>query len=159
MLEHVPFGYVFFSTLHEQTHILPHTSPINFRLRVHVPLFVPKQISRAPHLSPTAHDDNDAYNKPTCGIRVGNTSREWYTGKSLVLDDSYEHEVWNEHQNNTSRTTETTTQPSSESHHLQNLNHRVILLVDIWHPDITHDEREEICHMFQTAKDMGWISS
>lgn len=136
LLEHIPFGYVFFSTLHEQTNILPHTSPINFRLRIHVPLFVPL----------TIQDDS---HKPTCGIRVGNTYREWYTGKSLVLDDSYEHEVWNNHQCSTSLPAGGSTMPS---------NHRVVLLVDIWHPDITPDEREEICYMFQTAKDQGWLS-
>jgi Aspartyl/Asparaginyl beta-hydroxylase len=148
LLEHLPFGYVFFSTLHEQTHILPHTSPINFRLRIHVPLFVPKQVplSQSPQQLTVNVDD---IHQPTCGIRVGNTIREWYAGKSLVLDDSYEHEVWNNHQSSTNQPTMGSTIPSY---------HRVVLLVDIWHPDITPDEREEICYMFQTAKDQGWLS-
>lgn len=146
LLEHIPFGYVFFSTLHEQSHILPHTSPINFRLRIHVPLFVPNH---------TSQNHNNQGHKPTCGIRVGNTIREWHTGKSLVLDDSYEHEVWNDHPVYTTSPSTGTTVPSNLHH---NQHHRVILLVDIWHPDITHDEREEICYMFQTAKEQGWLS-
>ena len=150
LLEHVPFGYVFFSTLHEQTQILPHTSPINFRLRIHVPLYVPKQTAKT-QLPPTLPDER-TINKPTCGIRVGKTIREWHTGKSLVLDDSYEHEVWNDHPQSA-----TPISPSPNHHHTQ--NQRVVLLVDIWHPDITHDEREEICYMFQTAKDQGWLST
>jgi Aspartyl/Asparaginyl beta-hydroxylase len=148
LLEHVPFGYVFFSTLHEQTHILPHTSPINFRLRIHLPLYIPEQI---PH-------ENRRENKPTCGIRVGNTIREWHTGNSLVLDDSYEHEVWNDHQY-VARAPTGMTMPSSHHQNYHSFNQRVILLVDIWHPDVTHDEREEICYMFQTAKDRGWLST
>jgi hypothetical protein len=146
LLEHIPFGYVFFSTLHEQTHILPHTSPINFRLRIHLPLLVPNHISQ----QNMNHSDSE-HNRPTCGIRVGNTIREWHTGKSLVLDDSYEHEVWNDHLPYVTKPPPTgTTIPSC---------HRVILLVDIWHPDVTPDERQEICYMFQTAKDQGWLST
>jgi ornithine lipid ester-linked acyl 2-hydroxylase len=30
-----------------------------------------------------------------CGIRVGNEIREWEEGKSLLFDDTFEHEVWN----------------------------------------------------------------
>lgn len=124
LLEHVPFGYVFFSTLHESTQILPHTSPINFRLRIHVPIMVPPATT-----SPTDLARN-------CGIRVGTTIRAYRTGQALVLDDSFEHEVWNH----------------------QEREKRVVLLVDIWHPDVTMDERAEIRAMFQTAKDQGWLS-
>ena len=31
-----------------------------------------------------------------CGIRVGTEVRHWEEGRSLVFDDTYEHEVWNE---------------------------------------------------------------
>ncbi len=31
-----------------------------------------------------------------CGIRVGNDVRHWTEGKSLVFDDVYEHEAWND---------------------------------------------------------------
>ena len=30
------------------------------------------------------------------GIRVGPEVRSWQEGRSLVLDDTYEHEAWNE---------------------------------------------------------------
>lgn len=51
-------------------------------------------------------------------IRVGDEKRTWTPGKCLVFDDSFEHEVANE---------------SDES--------RVILLVDLWHPDLSANER------------------
>jgi aspartate beta-hydroxylase len=51
---------------------------------------------------------------------------------ALVLDDSYDHEVWN-----------TTS------------DKRVVLLVDIWHPDITLAEKEAVVGMFQKAKEDG----
>jgi hypothetical protein len=128
LFEGTPFGYSFFSTLHNNANIQPHAGPMNFRLRVHVPLSVPTLQS--------TNDANGTSNpRPACGIRVGGVTREWYTGKSLVLDDSFVHEVWND-------TTE----------------RRVLLLVDLWHPDVTLQERKEIIQMFQTAKDKGWLS-
>ena len=30
-----------------------------------------------------------------CGIRVGDQVRHWQQGRSLVFDDTYEHEAWN----------------------------------------------------------------
>lgn len=124
LFEGTPFGYSFFSTLHPQSKIAAHTSPINFRIRVHLPLQVPTE--------PTNHSS-----RPTCGIRVGPTTRTWTKGKALLLDDSYEHEVWNED----------TTQK------------RVILLVDLWHPDVTMQERKEIVAMFDHAQKQGWWSN
>jgi aspartate beta-hydroxylase len=57
----------------------------------------------------------------------------WTNGKALVLDDSYDHEVWN-------RTEET----------------RILLLVvDIWHPDISNAEKQEIVKVFQEAQQQG----
>lgn len=70
-----------------------------------------------------------------CGIRCGGQERRWTQGKVLVLDDSYVHEVWNR---------------SSEP--------RVILLFDIWHPDVHPTERENINEMFGFAKDQGWLN-
>jgi len=65
-------GYVYFSILHPQTHILPHCGPCNLKIRCHLPLIVP----------------ND------CKMRVGNETRSWIEGKVVLFDDSFEHEVW-----------------------------------------------------------------
>lgn len=112
LFEGTPFGFCFFSSLHPRSSIQPHTAPMNFRLRLHIPLQVPQK----------------------CGIRVGSVSQEWKKGIALVLDDSYEHEVWND---------------SDET--------RVLLLVDVWHPDVKPQEKEEIVAMFQHAQDQGWL--
>lgn len=74
---------------------------------------------------------------PSCGITVAGIQRSWQEGKALVLDDSYAHAVWNEHANMS----------------------RVILLVDVWHPDIPPSERKEIQEMFRQAEAEGWLSS
>ena len=54
-----------------------------------------------------------------CGIRVADEVRTWDRGRCVLFDDSFEHEVWH-------RGSET----------------RVVLLLDIWHPDLTDAEIE-----------------
>lgn len=56
-----------------------------------------------------------------CAIRVADEVRHWHEGKCMVFDDTYEHEVWN-------RTDE----------------ERLVLLVDLWHPDLTQLERDAL---------------
>jgi aspartate beta-hydroxylase len=54
-----------------------------------------------------------------CGIRVGAETRGWEEGRCIVFDDTYEHEAWN-------RSGQT----------------RVVLIFDIWNPNLTVPERE-----------------
>lgn len=67
-----------------------------------------------------------------CAIRVGPETRTWEPGKALIFDDSFEHEAWN-------RGTET----------------RVILLFEIWRPEITAEEREGLTRLFETIDLLG----
>uniref|UniRef100_T1HC09 Asp_Arg_Hydrox domain-containing protein n=1 Tax=Rhodnius prolixus TaxID=13249 RepID=T1HC09_RHOPR len=55
--------------------------------------------------------------KENIAIRVAEETRKWEEGKVLIFDDSFEHEVWH---NGTSA--------------------RLVLIVDIWHPDLTAQE-------------------
>ena len=52
--------------------------------------------------------------RPGCGMRVGTTSRTWREGECLLFDDSFVHEVWN-----------------------TGTDARAVLLLDVWHPDLT----------------------
>jgi hypothetical protein len=65
-----------------------------------------------------------------CAIRVGDEVRQWMPGRCLVFDDSFEHEAWN-------RTPQD----------------RIVLVVDVWHPDLTAQERAVLCglHRYATA--------
>jgi len=63
---------------------------------------------------------------PGCWLRVGNETREWEEGELLIFDDSIEHEAKN---------------PSREL--------RIILLFDIWRPELTQDERSAISAIFE----------
>jgi aspartate beta-hydroxylase len=55
---------------------------------------------------------------PGCALRVGSETREWREGELTIFDDTIEHEAWN----------------SSDEL-------RVVLLFDIWRPELTVDER------------------
>ena len=121
-----PFGFCFFSTLHGNSSIQAHSGPMNLRLRMHLPLVVPKKEN--------AGDQESSHARPTTGIRVADQVREWHEGKAIVLDDSYIHEVWNDAN-----------------------SPRVLLLLDLWHPDVRMEEREKIATMFSYAQEKGWI--
>ncbi len=61
-----------------------------------------------------------------CGFRVGNEVREWEVGKLLIFDDTIEHEAWND---------------SGED--------RVVLIFDVWRPELTEDERRAVTAIFE----------
>ncbi len=110
---HVPNLIVAVLRLAPGARLKPHTGITNARLVVHLGLRIP----------------------PDNGIRVGKETRSWEAGKTLVFDDSFEHEVWNN---------------STED--------RYILHMHMWHPTIaglaelptpartngTHSSRDEL---------------
>jgi aspartyl/asparaginyl beta-hydroxylase (cupin superfamily) len=62
-----------------------------------------------------------------CRFRVGNEIREWETGKAWLFDDTIEHEAWND----SDRT-------------------RVILLFDVWRPELSAEERRLVVSLFES---------
>ena len=62
---------------------------------------------------------------PDCGFRVGGETIEWTEGKMIAFDDSVEHEAWN----------------NSEYD-------RLVLIFDIWRPELSRAEQEQITAMF-----------
>jgi aspartyl/asparaginyl beta-hydroxylase (cupin superfamily) len=62
---------------------------------------------------------------PGCGFRVGNEVREWEEGKLLIFDDTIEHEAWN-----------------------NGPEDRVVLIFDIWRPELTEQEKRELTLLF-----------
>ena len=60
-----------------------------------------------------------------CRFRVGNEVREWQEGRLLIFDDTIEHEAWND---------------SNED--------RVVLIFDIWRPELSEQERLELTALF-----------
>jgi aspartate beta-hydroxylase len=61
-----------------------------------------------------------------CRFRVGNETRDWVEGRGWAFDDSIEHEAWN----------------GSD-------RMRVILLFDIWRPELTQEEQRLVVSLFE----------
>ena len=67
-----------------------------------------------------------------CRLRVGNETREYVSGEAWLFDDSIEHEAWND---------------SNER--------RVVLLFDVWRPELTEDERLLVSELFRAVDQYG----
>jgi beta-hydroxylase len=78
LLQRIPgMTTAMFSIFSPHKRIPPHGGPYKGVLRYHLALMVPEP-------------------RESCGIRVGNDVRHWTEGKSLVFDDVFEHEAWND---------------------------------------------------------------
>jgi aspartyl/asparaginyl beta-hydroxylase (cupin superfamily) len=67
-----------------------------------------------------------------CRLRVGNEVREWEEGKALIFDDSIEHEAWNDSDGT-----------------------RVILLFEIWRPELDEAERAQVAALYEAIELYG----
>lgn len=69
---------------------------------------------------------------PRCSLRVGSETRGWEAGVPLIFDDSMEHEARNAGE-----------------------EERVVLLFEIWRPEIPEEDRAAIARIFQGIGDFG----
>ena len=90
---------VLFSVFAPGTHLLPHRGVTNTRVVGHLPLVIP----------------------PECALNVGGELHHWQRGRTVVFDDTYEHEAWN-----------------------RSDQVRVVLIFDTWNPHLTPVEREAV---------------
>ena len=114
------------SLLQPGTHILPHCGISNAKIRLHLPLRVPAPIQRGLRR----------------GLRVASENIEWVEGKVVVFDDSFEHEVWWEYGFRPDE--------SPQLHAHVNTS-RVVLIVDVFHPDLGEQDRAGIRSQYAVA--------
>ena len=69
---------------------------------------------------------------PACTLRVGNETRQWRDGVPLIFDDSIEHEARN-----------------------AGPQERVVLLFEVWRPELGEADREAISRIFQAIGTYG----
>lgn len=69
---------------------------------------------------------------PECALRVGNETRPWREGELTIFDDTMEHEAWN-----------------------KSSGLRVVLLFDIWRPELTQTERSLVAAMLESIDRFG----
>jgi aspartate beta-hydroxylase len=89
-------GLIYVSRMRAATHIDAHRGPTNLRVRCHLGLKVPEG---------------------DCAMRVGTETRRWQEGRCLVFDDYYDHEAWNNTEED-----------------------RIVLIIDLWHPGLSTTE-------------------
>ena len=68
-----------------------------------------------------------------CAMRVGSQTRAWTEGQACVFDDSIEHEAWNRHPDRL----------------------RVVLIFDVWRPELTAAERNFVSSVLQAVDTFG----
>ena len=68
-----------------------------------------------------------------CAMRVGSETRSWAEGRACAFDDSIEHEAWNRHPDRL----------------------RVVLIFDVWRPELSGLERELISQTLQAVDAFG----
>ncbi|CAJ0949247.1 unnamed protein product, partial [Mesorhabditis belari] len=90
------------SVLSSGTRVLPHCGPTNCKLQAHLGLVVPSEAR----------------------IRVGTERRGWRTGRFIVFDDSFEHEL-------------SFAGASSSAF-------RLVLVIDLWHPEVDWRHRTDL---------------
>eukprot|EP00635_Sarcinochrysidales_sp_CCMP3193_P009579 CAMPEP_0118900900 /NCGR_PEP_ID=MMETSP1166-20130328/6824_1 /TAXON_ID=1104430 /ORGANISM="Chrysoreinhardia sp, Strain CCMP3193" /LENGTH=400 /DNA_ID=CAMNT_0006840055 /DNA_START=39 /DNA_END=1237 /DNA_ORIENTATION=+ len=110
LLDAVPrkYGHAFFSATAPKTHITPHHGPTNKKLRCQLPLVCPSGGS--------------------CRLRVHDETVDLREGEALLFDDSFQHEAWNDHPDQS----------------------RIVLVFDVWHPDLS-DKEIKFLNFLQTA--------
>lgn len=67
-----------------------------------------------------------------CSFRVGSETRDWTYGRAWAFDDTVEHEAWN-----------------------RSDQERIILIFDVWKPEISETERAEIRALFAAIEAYG----
>ena len=63
-----------------------------------------------------------------CGLRVGDERRDVVRGEVWAFDDSINHEAWN-----------------------NSADDRIVLIFDVWHPDLTEQERRDITSLLESV--------
>lgn len=67
-----------------------------------------------------------------CALRVGGEDHAWREGHCVVFDDTFEHEAWN-----------------------RSRERRVVLILDLWHPDLTEAERAGVTDVVGTLGELN----
>lgn len=117
---------------------MPHYGPTNKKLRCFLPLFVPETIPT--NSINNANSDTVSSHSTAIGsswLQVDGQRIYLRNGECSVFDDSFYHEAGNEH-------------PTAP---------RIVLILDIWHPDLTPEEVSALNYIVTLQQfDCGYVS-
>jgi len=140
------FGNVFISVVEPGTVITPHCGPTNVRHRLHVGLDIP---TAARQRRDGSTKDNNPCDEPS--LTVMDRQVRWETGRCFVFDDSLVHRVdypasliQSSHSSVLAAGASTSAADSAPLP-------RVVLIVDLWHAELTQAERRAITQLYPSC--------
>jgi len=136
------FGNAFYSVLEPGTVVEPHCGPTNVRHRLHYGIEIPNNANTVAFTSTgtcergegEADDNHDA-----AVLTVLDRKVMWETNGCFVFDDSLLHSV------------EYSSSGSSKTAAKKRGRRRVVLIVDLWHPELTEEERSLITELYPSS--------
>ena len=131
------FGNVFFSHVQQGSGIPPHCGPTNIRHRLHLALKVVAGSSSATTTATTTFDSRPR-------LLVRETVHYWTESRAFCFDDSLRHAV--EYPMNNNKSSSLHSSSSSSSTTLE--KERIVLIVDLWHPDLSEAERSAVQDLY-----------
>jgi Aspartyl/Asparaginyl beta-hydroxylase len=134
LLEGCLFGNAMISTIYAGTSIEPHCGPTNVRHRLHYTLTVPPVSRRRGEHGPSLRVGGGGGSRGRGRRGMSLTWRK--PGEFFIFDDSMVHSVqYSDHEQDETRL-------SSER------PYRMVLIVDLWHPHLTLQERALLRYMY-----------
>ncbi|CAD7936756.1 unnamed protein product [Amoebophrya sp. A25] len=162
-------GSCYFSRIEGPTHIREHFGPTNGRVRLHLGLDIPEcsglDAGIAQPLQGASSEAPAPVKKMHCFLRVGDACYPWHAGEVLAFDDSFYHGVYMDYDDNgqqknqfstASRKVDTSiSRTGNYEEHDKNIQpelRRGVLVVDVYHPDLTEAEAHFLEEMEQVKE-------
>ena len=144
MNEGCVFANVFFSVVERGTIIEPHCGPCNVRChRLHLTLLTPPPGGGSSVSSSNNLDKKQQQQRQQPILKVSNESITWKDGQAFVFDDSLVHSVTFGSDDNDDG------DDDDDGNH--EMPARVVLIVDLWHHELTLQERQLITDLYRPS--------
>lgn len=121
----MPLGAIEVSTLKGGTNLRSHCGPTNHKIRFHLGIQIPDPDHSAESDTNRSNIASNALDMRST-LEVAGRKLAWQQGRALAFDDSFEHAVRS---------------PSAQD--------RIVLIVDVWHPMITAQQKQQIRKNFR----------
>jgi aspartyl/asparaginyl beta-hydroxylase (cupin superfamily) len=141
LLEDCLFGNIFVSRIPRGTTIAPHCGPTNIRHRLHLPLVLPSSSSSTESTSDP--NKRPIHNTMMPILKVREVETTWTPKTALVFDDSLCHSV---------EFTTVHEKVNDDFDTRMKQEERVVLVVDLFHPDLSSREQKILRDLYPAAK-------
>jgi hypothetical protein len=165
LLENCLFGNIFVSRIRRGTSIAPHCGPTNIRHRLHLPLVLPSSSSSSStnttktkftncnHDKKQQQQQQQKNTRPNTMpiLKVREVETTWTPKTALVFDDSLCHSVEFPAIHNDEVEDEENNNNNNNSMDPEEKEERVVLIVDLFHHDLSIRERQFLRDLYPAA--------